>query len=335
MEMQQLSDRKSYLQDNLEKAHFDLKQLHSTRSRLEEDLNKYRKESTNLLKQHPWIVDQEHLFNQQGTAYDWSTQDLDQVKRTVKLLEEQHGALRKTINVNVMDMIDRYYCSVTLTASVESKETALKQMLSTVKKDKVKIEGTIDKLEDYKVEALERTWRQVNEYKLVLVLTNDRDFGAIFGELLPGSFARLDKPDGQQTITAGLEIKVRLGATWKDSLSELSGGQRSLIALSLILALLRHKPAPLYILDEVDAALDPAHTQNIGRILRSARFNQAQFIIVSLKEGMFGNANVLFRTRFRDGISSVERTSNSASAGSEENTVKTRRIRVNKNTISV
>src|SRR5688572_26700755 len=80
---------------------------------------------------------------------------------------------------------------------------------------------------------------------------------------------------------------------------------RSLIALSLILSLLQFKPAPMYILDEVDAALDPSHTQNIGQLLRT-RFKGSQFIVVSLKDGMFNNANVLFRTRFRDGTSVVE-----------------------------
>ena len=49
----------------------------------------------------------------------------------------------------------------------------------------------------------------------------------------------------------------------------MSGGQRSLVALSLILALLLFKPAPLYILDEVDAALDLSHTQNIGHMLKT------------------------------------------------------------------
>lgn len=80
---------------------------------------------------------------------------------------------------------------------------------------------------------------------------------------------------------------------------------RSLIALALILSLLQFKPAPMYILDEVDAALDPSHTQNIGLLLRT-RFKGSQFIIVSLKDGMFNNANVLFKTKFRDGVSTVE-----------------------------
>ena len=63
----------------------------------------------------------------------------------------------------------------------------------------------------------------------------------------------------------------------------------------------------MYILDEIDAALDLSHTQHIGQLCRT-RFRGAQFIVVSLKEGLFINANVLSRTRFRDGTSVVERT---------------------------
>ena len=51
------------------------------------------------------------------------------------------------------------------------------------------------------------------------------DFGAIFAELLPGNFAKLQPPEGQD-LTQGLEVKVRLGNVWKQSLTELSGGQR-------------------------------------------------------------------------------------------------------------
>ena len=61
----------------------------------------------------------------------------------------------------------------------------------------------------------------------------------------------------------------------------------------------------MYILDEVDAALDLSHTQNIGQLLRT-RFKGSQFIVVSLKDGMFNNANVLFHTKFLDGSSVVE-----------------------------
>lgn len=212
-------------------------------------------------------------------------------RKRLRVLEERQTQLRCSVNTNVMDMIDR----------VEAKETALRAMLRTVRHDKHKIASTIDTLDDFKRETLQRTWQQV-----------DADFGAIFADLLPGSFCRLvPAGDSAGALSAeGLEIRVQLGSVWKESLAELSGGQRSLTALALILALLQYKPAPMYILDEVDAALDLSHTQNIGSLLKR-RFHGSQFIVISLKEGMFANANVLFRTRFRDGISSIERIAQS------------------------
>lgn len=57
----------------------------------------------------------------------------------------------------------------------------------------------------------------------------------------------------------------------------------------------------------MDAALDLSHTQNVGNMIRT-HFPYSQFIVVSLKEGMFSNANVLFRTKFVDGVSTVTRT---------------------------
>jgi chromosome segregation ATPase len=53
----------------------------------------------------------------------------------------------------------------------------------------------------------------------------DSDFGSIFAELLPGNFSKLQPPDNQDLMD-GLEIKVQLGSVWKQSLTELSGGQR-------------------------------------------------------------------------------------------------------------
>lgn len=220
-------------------------------------------------------------------------------KKKLVVLEERQTILKRNVNVNVLDMIDR----------VEARDSSLVEMLKTVKRDKEKISSTIEALDDIKKETLHKTWKQVNE-----------DFGAIFADLLPGSFCKLDSCEGDGASNTmsmrGLEIKVKLGGVWKESLTELSGGQRSLTALALILSLLKYRPAPFYILDEVDAALDLSHTQNIGNLLKK-RFKSSQFIVVSLKEGMFTNANVLFKTKFKDGISSVERFEQSTKESDE------------------
>ncbi|RFU78745.1 structural maintenance-chromosome 2 [Trichoderma arundinaceum] len=237
-----------------------------------------------LEAEYDWIQDEQDKFGRSGTPYDFQRQNIGECKSTLRNLTERFQGMKKKINPKVMNMID----------SVEKKEVSLKNMIKTVIRDKRKIEETIVSLDEYKKKALQETWEKVNG-----------DFGQIFSELLPGgSFAKLDPPEGK-TISDGLEVKVCLGKVWKQSLTELSGGQRSLVALSLIMALLQFKPAPMYILDEVDAALDLSHTQNIGRLIKT-RFKGSQFIVVSLKDGMFQNANRIFRTRFSEGTSMVQ-----------------------------
>ncbi|RAL64279.1 hypothetical protein DID88_002171 [Monilinia fructigena] len=224
---------------------------------------------SHMEKEHEWIADEKDNFGRTGTPYDFKGQNIAECKSTLRTLTERFQGMKKKINPKVMNMID----------SVEKKEVALKNMMKTVIRDKKKIEETISSLDEYKKKALQETWQKVN-----------KNFGQIFAELLPAD---------------GLEVKVSLGKVWKQSLTELSGGQRSLIALSLIMALLQFNPAPIYILDEVDAALDLSHTQNIGRLIKT-RFHGSQFIVVSLKDGMFQNANRIFRTRFSEGTSVVQ-----------------------------
>ncbi|GJN91828.1 hypothetical protein Rhopal_004851-T1 [Rhodotorula paludigena] len=233
-----------------------------------------------------WIADECQTFGKPNSPYNFANSDMRSVKDKCRQLEENHRTMKRKVNPKVLSMID----------SVEKKERDLLAMYKQVTKDKVKIEETVAVLDEHKKETLEKTWEKVNS-----------EFGNIFAELLPGNFCKLQALEGKE-ITQGLEVKVRLGTVWKASLTELSGGQRSLIALSLIMSLLRFKPAPMYILDEIDAALDLQHTENIGRLFRT-RFKGSQFIVVSLKDGLFSNANVLFRARFRDGTSVVERTS--------------------------
>ena len=121
-----------------------------------------------------------------------------------------------------------------------------------------------------------------------------KSLNSIFSTLLPGTKAKLRPVKENNILEEGIELSVAFNDIWKNSLSELSGGQRSLLALSFILAMMKYKPAPIYILDEIDAALDLENTQNIGEMIRK-HFKNSQFIIVSLKEQMTFNASAIFR----------------------------------------
>ena len=252
-------------------------------------LQKARKEAENrvesLLSAHPWLGTEESEFGKAGTDYDFGNLDMTQVSSRIESLEEEQEQLGRRLNKKVLGMMEK--------AEGEYQELLKKRRI--IENDRSQIEKVIEELDVKKRETLASTYEKVN-----------RDFGSIFSTLLPGASARLEPPAGGSVLD-GLEVRVAFGGKEKESLSELSGGQRSLLALSLVLSLLLFKPAPMYILDEIDAALDLSHTQNIGRMLRQ-HFSQSQFIVVSLKEGMFNNANVIFRTKFIDGVSTVTRT---------------------------
>jgi structural maintenance of chromosome 2 len=158
----------------------------------------------NLETEYDWIADESESFGRPGTIYDFKGQNMADAKARRKNMQERFQGMKNKINPKVMTMID----------SVEKKEASLKKNMSIVIKDKKKIEETIVNLDEYKKEALHKTWTKVNG-----------DFGQIFNEMLPGSFAKLDPPEGK-TIADGLEVKVMLGKVWKQSLTELSGGQR-------------------------------------------------------------------------------------------------------------
>uniref|UniRef100_A0AAY4CY47 Structural maintenance of chromosomes protein n=1 Tax=Denticeps clupeoides TaxID=299321 RepID=A0AAY4CY47_9TELE len=259
---------------------------------LEHNINKHKKDSADadarvaqMLAGNDWITPERHLFGQPNTAYDFKANSPKEAGHRLRKLEETKEKLERNVNRRAMNML----------SEAEERYNDLKKKKRIVENDKAKILETIEELDQKKNEALNVAWQKVN-----------KDFSSIFSTLLPGADARLAPPEGFGVLD-GLEFKVALGSTWKENLTELSGGQRSLVALSLILAMLLFKPAPIYILDEVDAALDLSHTQNIGQMLRT-HFKHSQFVVVSLKDGMFTNANVLFKTKFVDGVSTVTRT---------------------------
>ncbi|XP_069818236.1 structural maintenance of chromosomes protein 2 isoform X3 [Dendropsophus ebraccatus] len=266
---------------------------------LEHNISKHKKDSADaaarvgkMLNDYEWISTEKHLFGQENTAYDFKTNNPKAAGQRLQKLQEMKEKLGRNVNMRAMNMLTQ----------AEERYNDLMKKKRIVENDKSKILDTIKELDQKKNEALNIAWQKVNQ-----------DFGSIFSTLLPGANAMLAPPEGQGVLD-GLEFKVALGSTWKENLTELSGGQRSLVALSLILAMLLFKPAPIYILDEVDAALDLSHTQNIGQMLRT-HFRHSQFIVVSLKDGMFNNANVLFKTKFVDGVSTVARFAQNQNGG--------------------
>ncbi|GBG33111.1 Structural maintenance of chromosomes protein 2-2 [Hondaea fermentalgiana] len=286
-ELGKIAKSRAKIEDRMQACELKTKELESDKKRIDVNSRDAAREGKQLRANNPWIASEEQFFGKPHTDYDFAARNPSQAKKRLAELDAAQNKMSRNVNKKVMGMIDK----------AEQEYEDLNRKRTIIEKDRKTIERVIKDLDTKAEQALQTSWEKVNA-----------DFGSIFSTLLPGTQAKLEPPEGG-TIRDGLEVRVAFGETWKKSLTELSGGQRSLLALSLILALLLFKPAPMYILDEVDAALDLSHTQNIGQMLRT-HFAHSQFIVVSLKEGMFNNANVIFRTKFVDGVSTVTRTSN-------------------------
>ncbi|KAG8543233.1 hypothetical protein GDO81_025152 [Engystomops pustulosus] len=178
---------------------------------LEHNISKHKKDSADaaarvakMLNDYEWISSEKHLFGQENTAYDFKTNNPKAAGQRLQKLQEMKEKLGRNVNMRAMNMLTQ----------AEERYNDLMKKKRIVENDKAKILDTIEELDQKKNEALNIAWQKVN-----------KDFGSIFSTLLPGANAMLAPPEGQGALD-GLEFKVALGSTWKENLTELSGGQR-------------------------------------------------------------------------------------------------------------
>lgn len=113
-------------------------------------------------------------------------------------------------------------------------------------------------LDDQKDSCLQRTFKDVSQA-----------FKQVFHDLVPGGEGNLImmKESADQGYS-GVKVKVRFGNHEPLTMRQLSGGQKTLCSLALIFAIQRTDPAPFYLLDEVDAALDPQYRKTVASLLQ-------------------------------------------------------------------
>ena len=137
--------------------------------------------------------------------------------------------------------------------------------------------------------------------------TINENFGRIFKELFGGGHASLSLEDAPDVLEAGIDIQVAPPGKVIKNLSVLSGGEQSLVAISIYFAILAVNPAPFCILDEIEAALDDANVVRYAQYLRRIS-DKTQFIVITHRRGTMEAADVLYGvTMQEDGVSKLLR----------------------------
>lgn len=133
----------------------------------------------------------------------------------------------------------------------------------------------------------------------------DREFGRLFQQLFDGGQGCLELVEDELGAEPGLEVIAQLPGKKRRSLVALSGGERVLVALALIFALLRVHPSPFCIFDEVEAALDDENTRRFTGLLRDLA-QQTQVLIITHNKGTMAAADVLYGVTMQElGTSSL------------------------------
>ncbi|MEO8108027.1 MAG: chromosome segregation protein SMC, partial [Actinomycetes bacterium] len=130
-------------------------------------------------------------------------------------------------------------------------------------------------------------------------------FEGVFSRLFPGGEGRLILTDPDNMLTTGIEVEARPPGKRIKRLSLLSGGERSLVAVALLVAIFKARPSPFYIMDEVEAALDDA---NLGRLLTlfEELRDSSQLIVITHQKRTMEIADALYGVTMRgDGVTTV------------------------------
>ncbi len=154
------------------------------------------------------------------------------------------------------------------------------------------------------IERIEKYDRMKREKFFEVFNALNQNFREIIRNLANGEGELyLDNPE--DPFNSGLYMRVRPYGKQVQRLEQMSGGEKSLVALALIFAIQRYKPAPFYAFDEVDMFLDGVNVARLARMIKELS-SQAQFIVVSLRKPMLEEADAIVGvTMGRDNISQV------------------------------
>ncbi|MFJ6885835.1 AAA family ATPase [Streptomyces sp. M54] len=132
-----------------------------------------------------------------------------------------------------------------------------------------------------------------------------RQFEGVFSRLFPGGEGRLVLTDPDNMLTTGVDVEARPPGKKVKRLSLLSGGERSLTAVALLVSIFKARPSPFYVMDEVEAALDDTNLQRLIRIMEELQ-ESSQLIVITHQKRTMEVADALYGVSMQgDGVSKV------------------------------
>ena len=257
-----------------------------------EELNKLTQDCARLeQKKLAAEMEEKQILDKLWDSYELShseaekqRQELESLQKAVRRIAE----LKRTINglgaVNV-GAIEEFQ-------RVNERYTYLTEQRDDVEKAKAELENIIASITE-----------QMKEIFAVQFELISQSFSQTFQELFRGGKASLELEDKEDILNCGIEIKVQPPGKSLKIISLLSGGEKAFVAIALYFAILKVRPTPFVVMDEIEAALDDANVTRFARYMRTMT-DHTQFIVITHRRGTMEEADVLYGVTMQEqGIS--------------------------------
>ena len=207
----------------------------------------------------------------------------EELQREINKFEVMLGQM-SAVNMKALEVYEE----------VEKEYTKLVNKKDSLGTEKVDVLSLMNEIETKKKDQFMKTFNDANE-----------NFRTIFESLFKKGKAYLQLNNPNKPFEDGLSIKVKLTGTRFMDIKSLSGGEKTLTALSFIFAIQEYQPASFYILDEIDAALDKHNSDTLAKLIRNYS-GKAQYLVISHNDALISEADNLYGVSMNEhGISKV------------------------------
>ncbi|MFN3263313.1 MAG: chromosome segregation protein SMC [Aquificaceae bacterium] len=302
LELEELRKERQQLEEELKHVNMQAYELYRKKDRLEEEHRSLQSELGRLRFQEESLKEELHrLWLERAKLEERYKESLSRLRELgyegeVVEIKEGSGRLREELSKVIKELSS--LGSVNFKAEEEYREyeerhSDYQERYRRLKEEKESIKELIQEVETKKLRAFMETFQAV-----------DRNLRRIFSELSPGGKAYMVLEREDDPLSGGVSLVVKPRGKEVQYLEAVSGGEKTLAALSLIFAIQDYRPSPFYYFDEVDAHLDEANARRVGELLKE-RSKGAQFIVVTLREVLASFADRVIGVSGRGGLSRV------------------------------
>src|SRR5699024_7658306 len=197
--------------------------------------------------------------------------NMAEVREQVNQLKDEIRALG-TVNLGAIDEYER----------LSERELFLNEQRDDLIEAKETLYNAIQQMDEEMISRFSTTFENIQAA-----------FTVVFKQLFGGGYAELVLTEPDNYLETGIDIIARPPGKKLKTLELLSGGERALTAIALLFSILRARPVPFVILDEVDAALDEANVDRFAKYLKSFS-EESQFVVISHRKGTMEEADALY-----------------------------------------